>query len=289
MYDALKPTDETEIRAMMRSGYTQHDAVLSLFQRSVGQNSGSVSGHGRGSKSSNQNSSHRNTNMEQPIMVTAVVAQPYSLDSNKSNRVITSTGKVSKGGPRKGHNINSSSSYDDDDDNDNQSVTSSVRSRVMIDGGSSESVCSKKSTSRFSMLGFGTRTDSNDNDDSNDGNISVSTNRNSISARSKSSNVDTTRSSIVKKKSLSFLDNFSLPSSRKNNSNDNNAFGVKYKEKDVKFITDMGYSREQAVWALIAQKGNLAAAIDDLANTWNQAATAIIIIIIIIYCYNCKY
>jgi NACalpha-BTF3-like transcription factor len=35
----------------------------------------------------------------------------------------------------------------------------------------------------------------------------------------------------------------------------------------VKFITDMGYSIEQAVWALIAQKGNLAAAIDDLANT----------------------
>jgi len=244
--------------------------VLSLFQRSRGQNTGNISGHGRGSRSSNQNSSHRNTSMEQPIMVTAVEAEPYSIDSNKSNRVITSTGKVSKGGPRKGHNINSSSSYDDDDDNnnDNQSVTSSVRSRVMIDGGSSESVCSKKSTSRFSsMSGFGTRTDSNDNGDHNDGNISVSTNRNSISARSKSSHVDTTRSSMVKKKSISFLDNFSLPSSRKNNSNNNdNAFGVKYKEKDVKFITDMGYSREQAVWALIAQKGILAAAIDDLAN-----------------------
>ena len=117
------------------------------------------------------------------------------------------------------------------------------------------------------MLGFGTSTDSNDNDDNNDGNISVSSNRNSISARSKSSHVDTTRSSMVKKKS-SFLDNFSLPSSRKNSSNNNNnAFGVKYKEKDVKFITDMGYSSEQAVWALIAQKGNLVAAIDDLANT----------------------
>ena len=73
--------------------------------------------------------------------------------------MITSTGKVSKGGPRIENNSNSSSSCDDDDD---QSVTSSVRSRVMIDGGSSESVCSKKSTSRFSsMLGFGTRTVSN--------------------------------------------------------------------------------------------------------------------------------
>jgi hypothetical protein len=59
MYDALKPTDETEIRAMMRSGYTQHDAVLSLFQRSRGQNTGSISGHGRGSRSSNQNNSHQ--------------------------------------------------------------------------------------------------------------------------------------------------------------------------------------------------------------------------------------
>ena len=43
MYDALKPTDEAEIRAMMRSGYTQHDAVLSLFQRSRGQYTGSRS------------------------------------------------------------------------------------------------------------------------------------------------------------------------------------------------------------------------------------------------------
>jgi hypothetical protein len=59
MYDALKPTDEAEIRAMMRSGYTQHDAVLSLFQRSRGQNTGSISGHGRGSRSSNQNNSHQ--------------------------------------------------------------------------------------------------------------------------------------------------------------------------------------------------------------------------------------
>ena len=58
MYDALKPTDETEIRAMMRSGYTQHNAVLSLFQRSRGQNTGIISGHG-GSRSSNQNNSHQ--------------------------------------------------------------------------------------------------------------------------------------------------------------------------------------------------------------------------------------
>jgi hypothetical protein len=29
--------------------------------------------------------------------------------------------------------------------------------------------------------------------------------------------------------------------------------------KGCKFITDMGYSIEQAVWALIAQKENLAA------------------------------
>ena len=45
MHDSLKPTDEAEIGAMMRSGYTQHDAMLSLFQ-----NTGSISGHGRGSR-----------------------------------------------------------------------------------------------------------------------------------------------------------------------------------------------------------------------------------------------
>ena len=50
MHDSLKPTDEAEIGAMMRSGYTQHDAVLSLFQRKHGQNTGSISGHGRGSR-----------------------------------------------------------------------------------------------------------------------------------------------------------------------------------------------------------------------------------------------
>ena len=73
--------------------------MLSLFQRDRGQYTGSISGHGRGSR-------------------------------NK-------------------HNSNSSSSYDDDDNYD-QSETSSVRSRVMIDGGSSASV-----TRRFSrMLGL---------------------------------------------------------------------------------------------------------------------------------------
>ena len=73
--------------------------MLSLFQRGRGKYTGSISGHGRGSRNKHY----------------------------------------------------SNSSYDDDDNNnDNQSETSSVRSRVMIDGGSSASVTRRLSR----MLGL---------------------------------------------------------------------------------------------------------------------------------------
>jgi hypothetical protein len=42
---------------------------------------------------------------------------------------------------------------------------------------------------------------------------------------------------------------------------------LKYKESDAKVLTGMGYSKEQAVWALLQTHSNLPAAIDLLCNS----------------------
>lgn len=72
------------------------------------------------------------------------------------------------------------------------------------------------------------------------------------------------RPGIVKKRSMF---NLSRLGGGGGNGNPFTAARLKYKESDVKAIMDMGYCRDQAVWALVQNQNNVPMALESLLNS----------------------